>query len=207
MNSKAVHGSSVDQLKSELDQFKSGKQKDVTRLKEIAKSFGKNKEWDFAFDSFQLVPDQKERNILIADLIEESLLPAKEFNQAKKFAKFIVNHEMQPLVMVRIAIAENNKDQALQIAKNLDSPFTRNFAFIHIIEAFLLDNQKAQAKEACKLILENVKSIYDAKVRSYILRDIAIDLYFANHEKDLAKEAANLIPDVAIKTSVLNKIG
>ena len=208
--SKVVQKESIDQLKEELQEIKSSKNRESksSRLKEIAKSFASNKQWDLTLETFQLVENERDRDILIADLVEEFLLPSQEITQAKRFAKYIVQEqEVQPLILIRIALAENDREQAQKIAKNITSPLARNFAFLHIIESYLFNNQKDKAQEVCKLILENARTIYDSKVRSYILREIAVDLYFANHEKVLAKEAALLIPDETIKTQVLNKIG
>lgn len=211
MNFKTVQKEfSIEQLKEELQEIKSSKNRESksSRLNEIAKSFASNKQWDLTLEAFQLVVDDKHRDMLIADLIEEFLLPAHEINQAKKFAKYIVQEqEIQPLILIRIALAENDREQAQKIAQSLVSPFARHFAFLHVIESYLFNKQKDKSKEACKLILENARTIYDSKVRSYLLREVAIDLYFANHEKELAKEAAILIPDATIKTQVLNKIG
>ena len=209
MSSKAVEKEhSVDQLKEELQKIKSSTHKDSSRLREIAKSLASNKQWDLANEALQQVENKTDRNLLIADLIEEHLLPAKEVDRAKKFANYLVeDHEMKPLLLVRIALCENDHSQALKLAKTLGSPLSRNFAFLHIIESYLMSGNKEKAKEACNLILENTRTIYDAKVRSSILRDIAIDLYFANHENGLAKQAAELIPDATIKAKVLSKIG
>ncbi len=210
MNAKAVQQeSSVDQLKEELAAIKSSQQREskASRLKELARAFASNQKWDSALETFQLLVDEKERNMLIADLIEEFLLPAHDITQAKKFAKYLVqDQEIQPLILIRIALAENDREQAQKIAKSLTSPLSRNFAFLHIIESYLMNRQKDKAREACQFILENARTIYDAKIRSYILRDIAIDLYFAHHENALANEAAQLIPDATIKKQVLNKI-
>jgi hypothetical protein len=209
MSTKAVQKDyTVEQLKEELQKIKSSSKKDHSKIEEIAKSCASHKQWDLATEAFQLIGDEKERNFLIADLIEGFLLPARELAQAKKIAKYLVEeHEMQPLILIRICLAEKDQTQAVKIAKTLSSPLSRNFAFIQIIESYLIEGQKSKASEACKLILENTRTIYDGKVRSYILRDIAVDLYFANHEKELAKEAALLIPDEAMKTLALNKIG
>lgn len=201
---------SIGQLKEELKEIKSSNRRDfkISRLKEIARfAVSKNQE-DLALQALQLISEEKERNLLIADLIEDILLPNHEIDRAKKLAKFLTPEiEIQPLVLIRIALAEDDKEQARQLAEQLPSPLSRNFAFLHIIESFFVRGEKDKAHELNKLILENARTIFDLKSRSYILRSIAIDLYQANNEKELAKEAAKLIPDEAIRTQVLKKIG
>jgi hypothetical protein len=212
MSSKTVKASSVDQLSNELEELKTSKSKTTKnkRLKEMTKEFATHKKWDLCMECFQLVTDEKERNMLIADLIEEYLLPAKDIAKAKKFAKYLVQEEEQEirsLVLLRIALTENNWDEAEKCAESLMTPLSRNFAYIHLIEAYLTNKKKDKAKAAHKRILENARTIYDAKIRAYVLRDIAIDLYFANHENTFAKEAAELISDPATRELVLKKIG
>lgn len=210
MSSKIISKEpSIDQLKEELKEIKSSNRKDTKaiRLKEIAKSFAFKQQWDLALEALQLIGNEKERNFLIADLIEDFLLPANEIDQAKKFAKYLTPEpEIQPLVLIRIALAENDREQARQIAEHLPSPLSRNFAYVHILESYLASKEKGKVQEMSKLILENARTIYDFKSRSYILRGIAIDLYLPNHEKELAKEAVMLIPNETIRNQVLKKI-
>lgn len=209
MNSKVATKDTTQQLRDELQDIKSHhtEKSKTTRLKEIAKGAAEQKQWDLAMDSFQCIADEKERNLCIADIIEEHLLPLRDVAQAKKFAKFLTpTPELQTLLLIRIALAEGNGVDARQLAEKLPSPLSRNYAYQHIIEAYLTNKEKAKADEFSKAILDNARTIYDAKTRSFVLRDIAINLYLASHEVDKAKEAANLIPDETIRNKVLSKI-
>lgn len=205
-----IRKASVEQLKDELKELKSlgGKKVDEERISDLAKAFAAKQQWDNALESFQVAVDPIKRNLLIADLIEEFLIPARQLDQAKKFAKFLTpTAETQPLVMIRIALAENNKDQAKRMAESLPSPLSRNFALLHIAEHSFMSGEKNEVREIVKKMLDNARTILDAKTKSYLLREIAIDLLMANHEKDLAKEVAAAIPDEKIKKLVLSKIG
>lgn len=200
----------LEDLKKELkDIIISGnKEAKLEALRKIANAFASQKQWDQAKQAIESISSEKERNLLIADLIEEHLIPAKELEQAKKFAKLLTPvPEIQPLVLVRLALVENNGEQALHIAQNLSSPLSRHYALLHIVEYFLQNKEKDKAYEASQLMFENARTIYDPKIRSFILREIAIELFLANGEKDKAREVANLIPNETVKTQVLNKVG
>lgn len=200
---------STQELKDELKEIKSWKSKAPKdkRLEEIARQFASNKQWDLALETMELISNEKERNLLIADLIEGFLLPAKEITLAKKFAKFITPVvEIEPFIWIKIALAENDREQAQRIAERLPSPLSRNFAFLHIMESHLANKEKGKADELHKLMVENIRTIYDSKCRSYILRELALNLFLPNHEKNRATEMAMLIPDETIKSQVLNKI-
>lgn len=197
----------LDPLREELKELKSSNRKDIKALREIARSAISKQQYDLAEETFQFISDENERNLLIADLIE-ILLSSRKIEQARKFAKYLTPEpEIQPLMLIRIALVEGDNEQAEQIAEQLPSPLSRNFALIHIAEAYLANEEKNKVRELNKQILENVKTIYDAKSRSFILRSIAIDLYMANHEKELAKQAAMLIPDEAMRALVIKKLG
>lgn len=210
MSTKITEKSFTDQeLKDELKEIKSWKSKEPknSRLIEIARHFASMKQWDLAIDAFQLISNEKERNLLIADLIEGFLLPAHEIGMAKKFANYLTPViEIEPFVWIRIALADKDMEQAQKIAERLPSPLSRNFAYLHIMESYLSNNEKRKANELIKLIIENIRTIYDNKSRSYILRELALNLFLPNHEKEQAKEMAFLIPDETIRTQVLNKI-
>lgn len=150
---------------------------------------------------------RKERNLLIADLIEGYLLPTHEVSLAKKFAKYLTPvAEIESFVWIRIALADKDAEQAQKIAEHLTSPLSRNFAFLHIMESYLAHKEKGKMNELRKLMIENIRTIYDNKSRSYILRELALNLFLPNNEKEQAKEMAILIPDETIRTQVLNKI-
>lgn len=205
----AQKGSADNKLKEELKEIRFWKSKEPkdSRVVEIAKHFASMQQWDLAMEAVQLVSDEKERNLLIADLIEGHLLPANENAQAKKFAKFLTPViEIEPFVWLRIALAENDTAQALKIAERLPSPLSRNFAYLHIMETYFAKKEKNKVDALSKLILENVRTIYDTKSRSYVLRELALNLFLPNNEKNRAKEMAILIPDATIRTLVLNKI-
>lgn len=210
MSTKIAQKESTDQeLKEELKEVKSWKSKEPKndRLREIAKHFATTQQWDQALDALQLISNEKERNLLIADIIEGYLLPAHEISLAKKFAKFLTPMiEIEPLIWIRIALADKDAEQAQKIAEHLTSPFSRNFAFLHIMETYLANKEKNKAKELSKLIVDNIRTVYDNKTRSYMLREFALNLFMPNNEKEQAKEMAMLIPDETIKAQVLNKI-
>ncbi|CCB86340.1 putative uncharacterized protein [Parachlamydia acanthamoebae UV-7] len=202
-------GASSQRLKDELKELKSkkGKNQESSRIHEIAKQLAAEKEWSSAIEAIQLITDEKERNILISDTIEGYLLPAKEIDQAKKFAKLLTpTPEMEPFVWIRIALASKDPEQALKLAKQLPSPISRNFAFIHIMEYYLSNKEKSKIDELRKQMLENLKTIYDHKSRSFILRELAISLFYAYGEKEQAKEIAKLIPDEDMRSKVLKKV-
>lgn len=197
------------QLKEELNQIKSWKSKQPKdqRLIEISKHYASRSQWDSTLEALQLISNEKERNLLIADIIEGFLLPAKEMNLAKKFAKYLTPvADIEPFVWIRIALAENDTEQAQRIAEHLPSPLTRNFAYMHIMEALFAKKEKTQAEELAKQMIENIRTIYDNKTRCFILRELALNLFLPFKEKKQAEELANLIPDDEIKSQVLNKI-
>jgi len=70
----------------------------------------------------------------------------------------------------------------------------------------LLTKKKNKANELTKLIIENIRTIYDNKSRAYLLRELALNLFVPNNEQERAKEMAMLIPDETIRAQVLNKI-
>jgi hypothetical protein len=210
MSTKVEQKGFTDQeLKNELKEIKSWKSKEPkdNRLAEIARHFASVKQWDSALEALQFVSNERERNLLIADLIEGFLLPAHEIDLAKKFAKYLTPvQEIEALVWIRIALADNDTEQAQKIAEHLPSPLSRNFAFLHIMESYLTNQETNKVNALRKQMLENIKTIYDNKSRCYILRELALNLFLANNQKEAAKEIAMLIPDEAIKAQVLNKI-
>lgn len=210
MSTKVAQKGFTDQeLKEELNEIKSWKSKEPkdSRLMDIARHYASRKQWDQAIETVQLISNEKERNLLIADLIEGFLLPAHEINTAKKLAKYLTPVlEIESLVWLRIALADHDTEQAQKIAERLPSPLSRNFAYLHIMESYLANKEKTNATELRKLMLENIRTIYDNKSRCYLLRELALNLFLPNNEKEQAKEIAALIPDEAIRTQVLNKI-
>lgn len=208
--STATHkGPSIEKLQQELTEIKTWKSKEPKghRLAEIAKHFAAEKKWDSSLEALQLITDEKERNLLIADVIEAYLIPAQEIKGAKKFAKYLTPmHEMEPFVAIRIALAENDSEAAQEIAARLPSPLSRNFAFLHIMESYLAKKERNKASELRKLMIENIRTIFDNKIRSSVLRELALELFLPNKEKEIAKEMAALIPDETIKAQVLSKI-
>jgi hypothetical protein len=200
---------STQQVEEKLKQIKANKDKksQFQQLKEIIQSCASKKQWNIVMEAIEMVEEERERNLLIADLIEESLLNAKEIDQAKKFAKYIMpQSEIQPLILIRIALAENQPEQGIQIAENLPSPLSRNFAFWHIIDFYLSNRQQDRAYEIGNRMLENARTIYDARTRSYILREIAVELFLANQDKQRAREVASMIPNEEIRNQLLSKI-
>lgn len=210
MRTKITQKLSADQqLKEELKAIKSWKSQEPkdSRVIEIARHFADEQQWDLALDALQYVSNEKERNLLIADLIEGHLLPEHEIAQAKKFAKYLTPViEIEPFVWIRIALADDDEEQAIKIAERLQSPLSRNFAFMHIMEAYLANKQKDKANALRKLMIENIRTIYDNKSRCYILRELALNLFLPNKETEQAKNIAMLIPDDAIRNQVLSKI-
>lgn len=197
------------ELKDELKEIKAWKSKEPksSRVVELARHFVSMQQWDLAIEALQLISNEKERNLLIADLIEGFLLPKHEIAIAKKFAKYLTPViEIEPFVWMRIALADKDTDQALKIAEHLPSPLSRNFAFLHIMESYLANKEKQKVNELSNSIIENIRTIYDSKTRSYILRELALNLFMPNGEVELAKEMAMLIPDENTRTQVLNKI-
>lgn len=210
MSTKIEHKEMTDQeLINELKEIKSWKSKapNDNRLMEIAKYFAAVKQWDQALEALQLISNEKERNILIAELIDGYILPANEIPVAKKFAKYLTPVlEIESFIWIKIALAENDADQAQKIAERLPSPISRNFAFLHIMESYLNKKEKNKANELRKLMIENIRTIYDNKIRCSILRELALNLFLPYKEKEHAKEMAMLIPDETIRNQVLNKI-
>lgn len=205
----AQKGFTDEKVKEELKEIKSWKSKEPkdNRIAEIARLLASQQQWDLAIETFQLITNEKERNLLIADLIEGFLLPAQEITLAKRFAKYLTPVvEIEPFVWLRIALADHDTEEARKIAERLPSPLARNFAYLHIMESYLVSKEKNKANDLLKLILENIRTIYDHKSRSYLLRELALNLFMPNNEKERAKEMAMLIPDETIKAQVLNKI-
>lgn len=210
MSTKIAQKEFTDQkFNEELKEIKSWKNREPkdNKVAEIARHFASLQQWDQAIEAFQLVSNEKERNLLIADLIEGFLLPAHEIALAKKFAKYLTPViEIEPLVWIRIALADNDSEEARKIAERLPSPLSRNFAYLHIMESYLANKEKNKARDLLKLIIENIRTIYDIKSRSYILRELVLNLLVPNSENEQAKETAMLIPDETIRTQVLKKI-
>lgn len=199
----------VPELQEELKEIKSWKSKEPknSRVIEIARHFAAVRQWDMAMEALQLISNEKERNLLIADLVEGFLLPAHEIALAKKFAKYLTPiNEIESFIWIKIALADNDTEQAMKIAGHLPSPISRNFAFIHIMESYFANKVKNKENELRQLMIENIRTIYDNKIRSYILRDLALNLFLPNNEKGPAIEMANLIPDELIQLQVLDKI-
>jgi len=146
MSTKIAQKGFTDQkLKEELKEIKSWKSREPknNRLIEIARHFASMQQWDLAIETFQLVSNEKERNLLIADLIEGFLLPAHEIALAKKFAKYLTPvMEIESFVWIRIALADNDTEQAQKIAERLPTPLSRNFAYLHIMETYLANKEK-----------------------------------------------------------------
>lgn len=206
---KATQKISEEELAEELKEIKSWKSKESkdSRLIEIARNFAQKKKWDLVLEALQLISNEKERNLLIADIIEGSLLPTNETGLAKKFAKFLTPvPELESIVWIRIALADNDTEQAQLIAERLPSPLSRNFAYLHIMESYLAKKEKNKAKALQKTMIENIRTIYDKMSRCYILRELALNLFLPYHEKEEAREIALLIPDEKMKADVLNKI-
>lgn len=205
----AEKGISTKELKDEIKEIKSWKSKAPkdSRLLEIAKQFASENQWDLALETMELISNEKERNLLIADIIEGHLLPAKEIASAKKFAKYLTPvAEIEPLIWIKIALAEKDTEQAQRIAQHLPSPLSRNYAYLHIMEHYLASKDIKKADQLFNLMIENIRTIYDNKVRCYILRELALNLFLPNNQKEQAIEIAGLIPDETIKNQVLNKI-
>lgn len=200
---------SQHELEEELKEIKSWKSKGPKdhRLMEITKHLAMGKKWDKAIETLQLISNEKDRNLMIADVIESGLLPANEISMAKNIAKYLTpNHEIESLIRIKIALAENNSDEATKIAEHLSSPISRNFAFLQIMESHLNKKNKNKVNELQKQMIENIRTIYDNKTRSYILRELALNLFLSHNEKEHAKEMAALIPDETIRTKVIGKI-
>lgn len=205
----AERGITTQELKDELKEIKTWKSRAPKdrRLEEIARHFASEKQWDLAFETLEIISNEKERNLLIADIIETYLLPAQEIAAAKKFAKYITPiNEIEPFIWIKIALAEHDSEQAEKIAQHLPSPLSRNFAFLHLMESYLEKKEKIKADRLAKLMIENIRTIYDNKIRSYILRELALNLFLPNNEKTQAIDFASLIPDETIKAQVVKKI-
>lgn len=201
---------SLQELKEELKEIKAWKSKAPKdhRLEDIARQFAAEKQWDLAMAAFELVSKERERNLLIADLIEGHLLPAHEIALAKRFARYLTPVvEMESLVWLKIALADHDTEQALKIAERLPSPLSRNYAYMHIMESFLQHKEKSKIDSLHQLMIDNIKTIYDSKTRSYILRELALNLFLPNKAREQALEMAMMIPDEAIRNQVMNKIG
>lgn len=205
----AQKGFTDQELKEELKEIKSWKSREPkdSRLIEIARYYASRKQWDQALEALQFISNEKERNMLIADLIEADLLPAREISQAKKLAKYLTPMlETESFLWIRICLADNDTEQAQKIAERLPSPLARNFAFMHIMESYLANKERKKVNELRNLMIENIRTIYDNKSRCYILRELALNLFLPYNEKEQAEEMAQLIPDETIRTQVLNKI-
>jgi hypothetical protein len=197
------------EVAKKLKQIKENKDKQTqfAQLKEIVKSSASNNQWNLVMEAIEILEDERERNLLIADLIEDHLLKTNEIEQAKKFAKYIIpQSEIHPLVLIRIALAEKDGKHALKIAESLSSPLSRNFAFWHILEFFNANNDEEKVNEISNKMLENIRTIYDPKTRSSILREIAIEHFLAKNDIQRAKEVVNLIPNEEMRKQLLTKI-
>ncbi len=199
----------VEQVQSDLNAIKSITDSDVKtlKLKEIAKVCMDAHEWNLAWDVIKIISDEKVRNLMIANLIEEYLIPAHEYSKAKEFSKYLIaDHEITTLVLIHLAIAEGDLEQACRDVEKLPTPQSRNYALCHIAEAYLMDDDKQKAIEVGKMMIENARVISDPALRSYLLRDVAKNLFLAIGEKELACEAANCIGEESLKKRLLMNI-
>lgn len=179
----------------------------VLQLKEIAKACMLAKDWNLSWEVINDISDENVRNLMLADMIEEYLIPAGEYSKAKEFSKFLLfNHEITPLILIRLAIAEDNQEEAIRYVEQLPTPQSKNYALCHITESYLMEHDKLKAIEIGKIMMENVRAISDPILQSYSLRDIAKNLFLANGEKELAREVAEYIIDESIKKRLLTNI-
>jgi len=200
---------SLEQLKTDLSAAATYTDQAIkfNKLKHIAEASVTLKEWDIAYKAIAGIADQDARNALIAELIEEFLLPSNEISRAKELVKYLTPQpETTPILLIRIALAERNTEQALQFVDQLPTPQSRNFAFWHIVEAYRLDNEKEKAIEVGDRMLENARTIYNNEQRSFALRDVAKNLFLAHGDKERARKAAHLIPDEALRINLLTVI-
>ncbi len=179
----------------------------IFKLKEIANACMESHEWDLSWSVIKNIPDENVRNLMIADLIEEHLIPAREYSKAKEFSKYLIaDHEITTLILIRLAVVEGNLEKAFRYVEQLPTPQSRNYALNHIAEAYLMNDDKQKAIEIGKMMVENARAITDPTLRSYLLRDVSKNLFLANGEKELACEAANFIGDESLKKRLLMNI-
>lgn len=200
---------SLDQIKAELQKAESlsNKKEKIDRLLHVIHHTFLKKEWDLALQAILSIPDERKRNLMLADLIEEHLLPHHELKRAKESVKYLTPQpETKQLVLVQIALADDQKDHALQLAEQLPTPQSRNYALWHIAEAYLMDNQREKAIEIGERMVENAKTISNHEHRSYSLRDIIKNLYLENGAIDKAKQVLALITEEPIKKKLMTQI-
>lgn len=174
------------------------------KLQELAKVCLNAGNWDLSWEIIQKISDENARNLMIAQLIEEHLIPAHEYAKAKEYCKFLTpNHEITSLILIRLAIAENDLDLALQYVDQLPTPQSRNYAFCHIIEVYLRNNDKQRAIEVGKMMVENARAAADPELRCFLLRDVAKNFFLANGEKDIAREVIGYINDEQLRKRLL----
>jgi hypothetical protein len=179
----------------------------MLKLKELAKVCMNARDLDLTWDVIQTISDENARNLMIAQLIEEYLIPSHEYAKAKEYSKYLVSdHEITTLILIRLALAEGHIEQAIQYVEQLPTPLSRNYAFCHIVEAYLQNNEKGKALEIGKMMIENARAISDPELRSFLLRDVAKNFFLANGEKELAIEVVNYIGDETLKQHLLMNI-
>lgn len=199
----------VEQVKRDLKEVNSiaDPLKKTNRYKEIAKACMNAKQWDLALNVIKFISDDKTRNLMIADLVEEYLLPAREYEKVKNCIKFLIpEYESTTLVLIRFSLVEGNREEALRWVDELPTPQSRNYALCHIAESYLVDNEKDGAIEIGKMMIENARLISDPEQQNFALRDISKNVFLAMGEKELARKAAEHISNEELKSKTLRNI-
>jgi hypothetical protein len=192
----------IVELREQLEKAKS--LKDQKKLIEVAKACLTVNEWDLAMEALKSISIESERTKLIADLIEEFLIPAHEIDRAKKFVKFLTpQHEMTSLLLFHLSLVEKDQERALKFANELPTPQSRNFALTHLAQFYLQENDREHALKIGDLMLENARTIHDSIQQSYAIRDVIKNLFLACGDKLRAKKAVEFILEDQIKNKLM----
>jgi hypothetical protein len=114
--------------------------------------------------------------------------------------------ESTVLIQIRLALAENNRNEALKLVNFLPTPISRNYALWRIVESYTFDGNFNKVFEIGNMMIENARTLTSSEQQSYELRDVAKNLFLAYGHIELALKAAEHISDPAIKERVLQII-
>jgi hypothetical protein len=205
-SSTAVTTLGVDQLKKMFVEAKSITNIDEKeeKLIDITHGFFHLHEWTLAMDVIKSIPKESDRDFLIAELIEEYLIPNNQFDYARECVKFLTpEHEATILIQIRLALLEDKPQKALEFANELPTPVSRNYALFHIVQYYLLQNDVENAMKIGNFIVDNSRTIVNPLLQSQSLRNVAKNLFLAHGNVVVARKVAELIPDGTIKTQLL----
>lgn len=195
----------LEQLKKQFTEAKAIRNVDekVEKLIGIVHKFFHLSEWNLSMDAIKSVPLEADRNFLIAELIEEYLIPKGQLEFAHKCAKFLTpGQETTTLIEIRLALLENKPGGALELVHDLPTPISRNYALYHIVQYYLDQHDVENAMKTGDAMVENSRTIVNTVLQSQALRNVVKNLFLAHGNISSAEKVTGFIPDKAIRSQL-----